>query len=140
MDQTSTDRNLAIVHGYLGAVSDPRETSETLGRFLHPEIIQEEFPNEVAPRGIRRDLAALGIAHAKGARVITNQRYEIRRSVAQGDHVVVELEWSGTLLVAYGPRPAGSVMRAQVAAVFQLRQGRIVAQRNYDCYQPWSAT
>jgi ketosteroid isomerase-like protein len=138
MNETSTERNLATVHGYLGAVSDPRETIESLGRFLHAEIIQEEFPNEVAPRGIRRDLAALGTAHARGAQVITNQRYDIRRSVAQGDHVVVELEWSGTLQVAYGRRPAGSVMRAHIAAVFQLREGRIVAQRNYDCYRPWS--
>jgi ketosteroid isomerase-like protein len=136
-DTDAAAQNLAIVRDYLRAVADPRETMATLGRFLDPDVVQEEFPNEVVPRGVRRDLAALQVAHGKGAQVITQQRYEIRHAVAAGDRVAVELEWTGTLQIAFGARPAGSVMRAHVAAFFQLRRGRIVAQRNYDCYEPW---
>jgi ketosteroid isomerase-like protein len=137
-DTDSSAENLALVRDYLRAVADPRETIASLGRFLDPDVVQQEFPNEVAPRGITRDLAALQIAHSKGAQVITQQRYDILHAVAAGDRVAVELEWSGTLQIAFGARPAGSVMRAHVGAFFQVRRRRIVAQRNYDCYQPWS--
>ena len=33
--------------------------------------------------------------------------------------------------------PAGSVMRARFAQFFEFRDGKIVAQRNYDCFYPW---
>jgi ketosteroid isomerase-like protein len=132
------ERNLAIVAAYLQAVADPGETFATLGRFLHPDIIQEEFPNAVVPQGARRDLVALAAAHARGAQVVTRQRYDVLRTVAQGDRVAVELEWSGTLLVAYGSLVPGSVMRAHLGIFFDLLHGRIIGQRNYDCYRPWS--
>jgi ketosteroid isomerase-like protein len=130
--------NLQVVQGFLAALSDPDETMETLGRFLHPEVVQEEFPNPVVPRGIRRDLAGLAVAHARGAQVITGQRFEILRSLVAGDQVVVEMVWTGTLKVPYGPLAPGDQMRAHIAAFFELRGGRIVAQRSYDCYEPWS--
>jgi ketosteroid isomerase-like protein len=32
---------------------------------------------------------------------------------------------------------AGGQMRARFAAFLQFRDGKIVAQRNYDCFKPW---
>ena len=110
----------------------------SLGRFLHPEIVQQEFPNAVVPRGITRDLAALAMARVKGAQVITGQRFDILRTVAEGHRVALELDWSGTLQVQYGSLSPGTVMRAHVAAFYDLRDGRIVALRSYDCYEPWA--
>jgi ketosteroid isomerase-like protein len=128
------EQNLLLVRRYLEAVADPTETMDRLARFLHPEVIQEELPNLVVPQGIKRDLAALRVARERGAQVITNQRYEVLRTLAQGDRVVVEALWSGTLQIQYGARPPGSIMRAHMAAFFELRDGRILRQRNYDCY------
>ena len=68
--------------------------------------------------------------------MITGHRYEVVRAMTDGDRVAVEIVWTGTLKVPYGPRPAGSQMRAHVGAFFELRDGRILRQRNYDCYEP----
>jgi ketosteroid isomerase-like protein len=129
------ERNLAVVRAYLQAVADPAETMDRLARFLDPAVIQEELPNVVVPNGIKRDLPALRVARERGAQVITNQHYEVLSTLALGDRVVVEVLWTGTLQIPYGPRPPGSQMRAHMAAFFQLRDGRIHHQRNYDCYQ-----
>jgi hypothetical protein len=48
--------------------------------------------------------------------------------------------WSGcgNRLPALGEKtPAGSVMRARFAQFFELRDGKIAKQRNYDCFYPW---
>jgi ketosteroid isomerase-like protein len=129
------EQNVAVVHAYLQAVADPAETMDRLARFLHDDVVQEELPNLVAPAGIKRDLAALRVARQRGDKVITNQRYQVLTTLASGDRVVVEVLWTGTLQIAYGERPAGAQMRAHMAGFFQLRDGRIVQQRNYDCYQ-----
>jgi ketosteroid isomerase-like protein len=130
------ERNLKVVRDYLAAVADPAETMDRLSRFLDPAVIQEELPNLVVPKGIKRDLDALRVARERGAQVVTDQRYEVLSTLAAGDGVAVEVLWSGTLQIPYGPRPPGSVLRAHMGAFFQLRDGRIVRQRNYDCYQP----
>jgi ketosteroid isomerase-like protein len=31
----------------------------------------------------------------------------------------------------------GDVMRAHFATFIEFRDGKIVAQRNYDCFEPW---
>ncbi len=48
---------------------------------------------------------------------------------------VVEVTWSGTPAVALGDLAAGPVVRAHIAAFLEFRDGKIIAQRNYDCYE-----
>jgi ketosteroid isomerase-like protein len=57
--------------------------------------------------------------------------------VEAGDEVAVELEWSGILAVPVMNLPAGSEMKAFVAMFLTFRDGKIVSQRNYDCYPPF---
>ena len=54
-----------------------------------------------------------------------------------GDEVAIELEWIGILAVPVMNLPAGSEMKAFVAMFLTFRDGRIVSQRNYDCYPPF---
>jgi len=49
----------------------------------------------------------------------------------------VEARWTGTLAQAIGPIPAGTIMKARFVQFFEFRAGRIVAQRDYDCFEPW---
>ena len=44
--------------------------------------------------------------------------------------------WAGTLAIDAGPWPAGTELRAECCMVFAVRDGRIVHQENYDCYDP----
>jgi ketosteroid isomerase-like protein len=112
-------------------------TGETLAAFYAPEVVQEELPNRLNPHGVRRDLAAILDAAQRGQKVMASQRYEILHAVADGDCVAVEFRWSGTLAVPAGSLAAGAVMQGRFACFLEFRAGRIVAQRNYDCFDPW---
>lgn len=108
---------------------------ETISAFYAPEIIQEELPNRLLPKGVVRDLAALAEANAKGRHVISSQTYDVTHAFADGAVVVLEASWSGTLAIDIGTLKAGDVMRARFAQVFEFQNGLIVRQRNYDCFE-----
>lgn len=128
--------NVDAVTRYLRAIEEGA-TGEALGRFLHDDVVQEEMPNRLNPRGQRRGKAGMLAGAEKGREILREQRYDVKGVVAQGDRVAVEFEWSGTLAVALGAMPEGFVMRGRFAAFFELRDGLIVAQRSYDCFEPW---
>jgi len=100
-------------------------------------VVQYEYPNRLAPDGARRDLAQLREANVRGRRAVVSQRFDIRRWLASGDEVALEVEWTATLGAAIGAIPAGGQMRAHFAVFLEFRDGRIAVQRNYDCFDPW---
>lgn len=129
------EKNLAITRRYLasiehGELGDPLE-------FYAEDVVQVEFPNRLVEQGATRDLAALRVAAERGRKVVTAQRYEIVNAFASGDQVAVEAIWTGTLAVAFGSIPAGGQMRAHFAIFLTFRDGKIVQQHNYDCFDPW---
>jgi ketosteroid isomerase-like protein len=68
---------------------------------------------------------------------MTAQHFEILSTLAEGDTVALEVQWSGTLAVPFGTIPVGGEMRARFAVFLEFRGGRIARQRNYDCFEPW---
>jgi ketosteroid isomerase-like protein len=106
-------------------------------RFFADGVVQVEFPNRLIPNGTTRDLAAIADAAERGRKVMTAQRFEVLNAIASGDQVAVEALWSGTLAVALGSIPAGGQMRARFAIFLTYRDGRIVRQHNYDCFDPF---
>jgi ketosteroid isomerase-like protein len=135
MTTTESD-NLALVRRYLAAVA-AGATGDTLAAFYDPEVVQEEFPNRLLANGARRDLAAILDAALRGQSVMTAQSFDVVNAVVHGDRVALEVQWIGTLALPFGTLPAGGQMRARFAQFFELRAGKIVAQRNYDCFEPW---
>ena len=106
--------------------------------FYAPDVVQEEYPNRFLPNGATRDLQELREAAERGRKAMSSQTFEIIRMFAEGDTVIVEADWSGTLAVALSEQtPAGTVMRAKFAQVLELEDGKIVRQRNYDCFYPF---
>jgi ketosteroid isomerase-like protein len=129
--------NLAIVRAFFEAVQSGAESS-AMATFYAADVVQEEFPNAFLPNGARRGLKELQEAAARGRAAMASQTFEILNTVASGNTVVVESNWTGTLAVPISETtPAGSVMRARFAQVFEFAEGKIVAQRNYDCFYPW---
>lgn len=131
---STSARNLETARRYLESVGQPN--AETLG-FFAEDVVQVEFPNRLIPEGATRDLAGLREAAQRGSKVMTAQRYEILNAIASGDQVAVEANWIGTLAVPFGNTPAGGEMRARFAIFLTFRDGRIVRQHNYDCFDPW---
>ena len=128
--------NLDRARRYLEAI-EAGATGEELGRFFAPDAVQEEFPNRLVPQGARRDLLAILDAAARGRAAMSSQRYRILHAVGNGDELALEIEWVGTLSIPFGELPAGGQMRARFAVFLEYRDGKIAAQRNYDCFEPW---
>jgi ketosteroid isomerase-like protein len=127
---------LERAHRYFNAL-ETGATGEALAAFYAPEVVQEQFPNRLVPEGVRRDLAGILEAAARGRQVMAAQRYEILQAVADGPRVAIEFRWVGTLAKPFGSLPAGGQMRGRFAVFLEFREGRIVAQRNYDCFEAW---
>jgi ketosteroid isomerase-like protein len=128
--------NLETARHYLAAVSSGA-TGDALAQFFTPDVTQEEFPNRVSPDGKRRKLAAILEGAERGQKVLSAQRFEIRSAIATADRVILEVLWVGTLAIPFGTIPIGGEMRAHCAMILEFREGKIAAQRNYDCFEPW---
>ena len=130
--------NASLARQYLQAVAS-LGPPEDVAAFCSPDIVFEEFPNRIAPQGRIRRAAELGSAYEKGRQLLRSQTYNVQRILEAGDEVAVELEWVGVLAIPVMNLPAGSEMKAFVAMFLTFRDGKIVSQRNYDCYPPFNA-
>lgn len=128
--------NLERARRYLAAI-EGSTVHGTPGTFLAPDISQIEYPNQFVPNGATRDLAAMAEAAERGRRVVKNQRYEVRTALANGEDVALEVLWVGTLAVAIGSLGIGDEMRANFGVFLTFRDGLIIRQRNYDCFEPF---
>jgi len=128
--------NLELVRDYLRAL-EAAATGEALARFFAADVVQIELPNRLHPSGGRSDLARLLERAERVPDLLRAQRYEVRSELASGARVVVEAVWTGVLAVPFGAVPAGTEMKAHFAMFFEIAEGRITVQRNYDCFEPW---
>ena len=110
---------------------------EALAAFFHPEVEQREYPNALYRNGQTRGLQALLEGAERGRKLLSSQRYTVRSTLAQGDSVALEVDWTGTLAVPVAKLPAGATMQASLGVFLTFRDGRILSQRNYDCYEPF---
>jgi ketosteroid isomerase-like protein len=138
MDTLSNEaQNLSTARQYLGAL-ERMEEAGVIARFFHTDLVQEEFPNRLVPNGARRDLNAVLEGVESGRRIMKSQRYEVLNALAAGEQVILEVDWSGELSTSLGEQfPAGFQFHARFAVFLEFQDGKIIAQRNYDCYDPW---
>jgi ketosteroid isomerase-like protein len=130
----SPSENLALARQYLKAIESGSITELT--QFFAPEVIVEIFPSKFFPNGSRDNLAGIRAAAERGKKVMSSQTFAVKNTLASGDRVALEIDWTGTLAVPFQTIPAGGQMRAHFAAFLQFKDGKIISQRNYDCYEP----
>jgi ketosteroid isomerase-like protein len=130
------DDRLTIARNYLSALEGDIGTDE-LAAFFADDVVQIEYPNRLTPNGAQRDLATLLEGHERGSQLMAGQRYEIKNALQCGETVVLEVDWTGTLGIDAGSLAAGDEMHAHFAVFLEFRDGKIVRQRNYDCFEPW---
>jgi ketosteroid isomerase-like protein len=128
--------NLLAARQYLTAIQSGA-TGDQLARFFAPDVMQQEFPNRLNPEGASRGLSEILEGAERGQKLLRSQRYEVIREVTSGENVALEVQWTGTLSIPLGGLPPGGVLRARFAVFLDYRDGKIVQQRNYDCFDPW---
>lgn len=132
----SDSPNAKVVRSYLAAL-ESGAVGEALASFFTADAEQIELPNKLNPSGGRSDLPTLLRRAEQGRTLLARQSYVVRSIVEQDGRVAVEASWSAVLAVPIGPLAAGQTMSAHFAMFFELRDGRIASQRNYDCFEPW---
>jgi ketosteroid isomerase-like protein len=130
------ETNLAIVRAYLDTIQTGK-AAEAFSQFFAEDVRQIELPNRLNPNGQESDLAGLRKRSEQGSKVLRGQRYEIVSELAQGNRVAVEALWSGIRAIPLGTLAAGAEMKAHFAMFFEMRDEKIVLQRNYDCFEAW---
>lgn len=130
-----TSPNVASTHVYLRAVAS-MGSFEEVAQFFTPDVIFQEFPNRISPHGRVSRAAEMQTGYENGRAIMRSQVYEVKRIVESGDEIAVELDWTGVLAVPLLGLLAGTEVRAFVAMFLTFRDGKIVSQRNYDCYPP----
>ena len=128
--------NLSVVRSYIAAI-EGGATGDALASFFAPEAIQVELPNRLNPQGGQSDVATIVSRAEQGKKLLKFQSFEVKSEMVQGSRVAIEALWTGVLAVPLGTLAADATLRAHFAMFFELSDGRIRAQRNYDCFEPW---
>jgi len=115
-----------------------RKSAGELLEFYHPDIEQTEFPNAVTKNATVRNLNDLKNASEKGKKILQKEEYNVINSFVFENTVVIEAVWIGTLAIPLGNIPVGGEMKAYFAQFFEFKDGKILKQRNYDCFEPFS--
>lgn len=108
-----------------------------LHALFDPEFVFYERPNRLNPNGRTLPRDELRALTAKAKQITLEQRYEVVHALAVGDEVALEVEWMGRFNLAFASTPAGQPIRAKLGMFLTFRAGRLLSQRNYDCYEPF---
>lgn len=128
--------NSEVAQRYIKSIEQGK-TGEDLAEFFDPAIEYTEFPNKIFPKGRTAGAAEMKAASEKGKKLLSGQVYEIKNVIEHGDQVAMELHWTGTLAVQVQSLQPGDQMRDHFSVFLVFRNGKIVSQHNYDCYEPW---
>jgi ketosteroid isomerase-like protein len=113
------------VRAYLRAIE--RMDVDEVDGFFHRDVTVVEHPNKLNPAGKTYDRAALREAGERGKALLQSQRYEVRGIIASGTRVCAQTEWIGVT-------KTGVEIRAHICSVFDLVEGAIWRQEQYDCF------
>jgi ketosteroid isomerase-like protein len=128
--------NLEIAKHSLKSLEDG-SVSSSVTDFFAPEFVQIEYPNRLNPNGGKSDLQTMLTRFEQGKKTVTWQTYDIQSMVESGNTFALQVLWTAMRAVPVGTLAAGSPMTAHFAVFLEFRDGKLVAQRNYDCFEPW---
>jgi ketosteroid isomerase-like protein len=113
------------------------ENGEFPSELLSPDVQMQQLPNRIYPKGVRAGASQMAEAFNRGKKLLSSQSYDIKNAVENGNCVALEVQWTGKLAIPFGSLEAGSEIRAHCAMFLEFSDGKIISQRNYDCFEPW---
>lgn len=117
---------------------EKRQSADELLRFYDSNIEQIEYPNAITKQTAVRNLNDLKEASTRGQKILQKEKYDIIKSYTIGNTVIIEAIWTGTLAIPLGNIPIGGEMKAYFAQFYEFQDGKILKQRNYDCFEPFT--
>ena len=124
-----------VVLAFLDAIE--RKDAAALDRLLSPNVTRTEWPNLISPRGSTQDRAGMLAGLAAGARLLSEERYEVLSLLVDGERVAAELGWRAVLAVPALGLPAGGSLKGRFAVFFTVRRGLVEGVHNHDCFEPF---
>ena len=129
-------KNLELAREYIRAI-ESGATGDALARFFTPDVAITEMPNRVALHGSVCDLTKALEAARHGQQLFKRQTYTITNILGEGNWVALEMDWVGVTAVQIQNLAPNSEMHDHAAVFLEFRNGRILRQRHYDCFEPW---
>jgi ketosteroid isomerase-like protein len=105
---------------------------------LAPEVRVTEHPNAISPNGGVRDRESTIAGFVAGKNLLREQSFDVHEVVVAGDRAAVRLTWRGVVGVDAGRLSAGQELVAEIASFLTVRDGQVVSQETFDCYQPFA--
>jgi ketosteroid isomerase-like protein len=133
----ASNSNFDIARLYLEALSSAATPAE-IGQFFAPEAIQDEFPHRFLETTVTRGFASILEARAASRIRFSPQRYELAGATGGGSQVAMEVRWKGRVAATGEGYTEGQELDARVALFLKFAAGKIVRQRIYTCFEPWS--
>jgi ketosteroid isomerase-like protein/carbon monoxide dehydrogenase subunit G len=134
--QTS-ESNFDTARRYLDVLSS-RAAAAEIAPFLAPSLIQEEFPHRFLDGPQVRSPEAILEARGRALSAFASERHELAAATGGGSQVAMELRWRGTDAAGDGGGAERHELDARMAMFLKFEDGRIVRQRIYSCFEPWS--
>jgi ketosteroid isomerase-like protein len=128
----------SIVRRYYGVVADLSSGADDLQPLLSPDLRVTEHPNPISPNGGVRDREATVQGFLAGKNLLREQSFDVHEIVVDGDRAAARLTWRGVVGIDAGPLVAGQELVAQIASFLTVRDGQVVEQETFDCYQPFA--
>lgn len=124
---------LSFIHNLTSYITDTVAYSE----ILHPDVVFYDNPNLINKVGQVRN-ASKGMAGvAVGQKILAAQRYDFIEIIETGDKLIIECIWTGTMAIDAGHLKQGQQLKAYICMIVEFKNGKIISQRNYDCYAPF---
>ena len=108
-----------------------KRTSEWVDACFPENAEWIELPIPGMTRGQRGNRASLRESAERLLRLYPDRQMSICNLIAQGEQVVLELDWRGTAAETVGSLGAGTQIRFRVASFFTLMDGLITKQTDY---------
>jgi ketosteroid isomerase-like protein len=108
-----------------------RRTAEWVDTCYAVDAEWTELPTPATPRGRGGKRPVLRAAAERALALFPDRQMRIRNLVAQGQQVVLELEWSGTAATAVGSVKPGTMVRLRIASFFTVVDGLITKHTDY---------
>ncbi|MBD2701300.1 nuclear transport factor 2 family protein [Spirosoma sp. BT702] len=132
--ETNTFDILALAKQHLDDISKGKAGQDLAG-YYSEQIQQIEYPNRLNPNGGVSDFHTLIKRSEKGKQIITTQSYDIQKEYVYGNTVILEVIWKGVFSIPIGQLVPGDEMKANFALFMEFENGKIIRQRNYDCFE-----